>query len=224
MSDPAHIAPALPLLSLLLLTLPLGALLIWLVPDAQKARRIALGVSLLDLFLGLAAVARFDPNESGFQLVERHDWIPTLNIQYMVGVDGISVLCLLLTALLFAGVLLAPWTGVRTMQRLYYSLLLLLQSMTLGIFCALDMVLFFLFWELSLIPIYFLVSLWGIGPDRRFAAVKYALFMLVGECLCCSPFWCWPSVTQAFPVPASRPGWPSTIRHCSIHRCLDGSR
>jgi len=171
---------ALPLLSLLLLSLPAGVLLIWLVPDASKARRIALGAASLDLLLALAAVWRFDPSDAGFQLVERHDWIPTLHVQYLLGVDGISILFLPLTCVLFIGVILASWTSVRTMPRLYYSLLLLLEGATLGIFCALDTILFFLFWELTLIPTYFLVSFWGVGPNRRFAAVKYTMFMLVG--------------------------------------------
>lgn len=180
MPDQSLTTSAVPLLSLLLLTLPAGALLIWLVPDPRKARQIALVTAVLDLVLAVVAVARFDPSDSGFQLLERHDWIPTLHIQYFLGVDGISVLFLPLTVVLYIAVILASWTSIRTMPRLYYSLMLLLESATLGIFCALDTVLFFLFWELTLIPIYFLVSLWGIGPNRRFAAVKYTLFMLVG--------------------------------------------
>jgi NADH-quinone oxidoreductase subunit M len=171
---------ALPLLSLLLLSLPIGALLIWLVPNPLEARRVALITLVLDLLLALLIVARFDPGSAGFQMVEETSWIPSLNVYYRVGVDGISVLFLPLTVLLVLGVVAGSWNTVRTLPRLYYSLLLLLESVTLGVFCALDMVLFFLFWELSLIPLYFLISLWGVGPDRRYAAVKYTLFMLVG--------------------------------------------
>lgn len=172
--------PDFPLLSLLLLTLPAGALLVWLVPNAAKARWIALGFALLDLLLALLVVGHFDASDSGFQLVEQHLWIPTLNIRYQVGVDGISVLFLPLTVVLFLGVVLASWTQIRSMVRLYYSLLLLLETSILGIFCALDTVLFFFFWELTLIPTYFLISLWGMGPERRYAAVKYTLIMLLG--------------------------------------------
>jgi len=170
----------LPLLSLLMLTLPVGALLIWLVPDPRKARAVALGTLMLDLVFSLVVSSRFDPVLAGFQLVEEASWIPSLNVHYRVGVDGISVLFLPLTILLVLGVVVASWNTVRSLPRLYYSLLLLLESVTLGVFCALDTVLFFLFWELTLIPLYFLISLWGIGPDRRYAAVKYTLFMLVG--------------------------------------------
>lgn len=171
---------SLPLLSLLLLSLPLGAALIWLAPDQRWARGIALAATLADLAIALLVVALFDPSDPGFQLVERRPWIPTLNVQYALGVDGISVLFLPLGALLFIGVILGSWTQVRTLQRLYFTLLLLLEGTTLGIFLALDTVLFFLFWELSLVPLFFLMSLWGVGASRRYAATKYTLMMLVG--------------------------------------------
>lgn len=176
-----------PLLSLLLITLPAAALLIWVVPGPHRARWIALGALLIDLAIAITATVLFDPAQPGFQLVERHAWMPSLEIDYLVGVDGISMLFLPLTVLLSIGVILASWTSVRTMPRLYYSLLLLLETATIGVFCALDTILFFLFWELTLIPIYFLVSLWGVGPERRYAAVKYTLFMLVGGCRSSSP-------------------------------------
>ncbi|MEA3277764.1 MAG: NADH-quinone oxidoreductase subunit M [Pseudomonadota bacterium] len=170
----------LPLISLLLLTLPVGALLIWLVPDPRRARSIALMTLVVDLVVALIIGSSFDPAVAGFQLLEEAAWIPSLNVHYRVGVDGISVLFLPLTVILMLGVVATSWNAVRTLPRLYYSLLLLLESVTLGVFCALDTVLFFLFWELTLIPLYFLISLWGIGPDRRYAAVKYTLFMLLG--------------------------------------------
>jgi NADH-quinone oxidoreductase subunit M len=170
---------SLPLLSLLLLTPALGALLLWPLP-AQGARWVALGSGLVTLGLAVGVLLAFDPAQGGFQLLERSRWIPTLNAQYLLGVDGISVLFLPLTALLCLGVILTSWNAVSSMARLYYALLLFLQSATLGIFCALDLMLFFLFWELTLIPLYFLISLWGVGPNRRFAAVNYTLFMLAG--------------------------------------------
>ncbi|MDP2828011.1 MAG: NADH-quinone oxidoreductase subunit M [Sulfuricellaceae bacterium] len=170
----------LPLLSLLFLTLPLGAALAWLLPRPEWAKRIALGTALIDLCISLLIVFRFDPSQSGFQMVEQANWIPTLNIQYLVGVDGISLLFLPLTVLLFIGVILSSWNTVTTLPRLYYSLLLVLETATLGIFCSLDTMLFFLFWELSLIPIYFLISLWGSGPNRRYAAMKYIMVMVAG--------------------------------------------
>ena len=169
-----------PLLSLLIMTLPLGASLIWLTPDPRHARWIALVTALVDLMFALAVVTGFDHDAGGFQFVEHHAWIPTLRIEYLVGIDGISVLFLPFTVLLFIAALLASWSSVRTLPRLYYTLLLILESATLGIFCALDTMLFFLFWELTLIPTFFLISLWGVGPQRRYAAVKYTLMMLAG--------------------------------------------
>ena len=170
-----------PMLSLMILTLPVMALLIWLLPSPDRARWIALAATMVELVLAILIIVGFDPDNADFQFVERHQWMPSLNIQYLVGVDGISVLFLPLTVLLFLGVILASWSTTRTsMPRLYFSLLLLLESIMLGIFCALDTILFFFFWELSLIPLYFLISLWGVGPNRRFAAVKYTLFMLAG--------------------------------------------
>ncbi len=168
-----------PLLSLLLLTPALGALLLWALP-ARGARWVALVSGVLTLGLGVAVLVAFDPAQGAFQLLERGRWIPTINAQYLLGVDGISVLFPPLTALLGLGVVLTSWNSVTSMTRLYYALLLFLQSATLGIFCALDLILFFLFWELTLIPLYFLISLWGVGPNRRFAAVNYTLFMLAG--------------------------------------------
>ena len=170
----------LPLLSLLFLTLPLGAGLAWVLPRQEWVKRMALLTALIDLAITLLIVARFDPSLSGFQLVEQAAWIPTLNIQYLVGVDGISLLFLPATVLLFIGAILASWNTVTTLPRLYYSLLMLLETATLGIFCSLDTMLFFLFWELSLIPLYFLISLWGSGPNRRYAAMKYMLVMIAG--------------------------------------------
>lgn len=167
-----------PILSWMIITLPIGAGLIWLTPHARFARGIALTTALIDLALSLVVIARFDPALADFQFIEQTVWIPGLNIHYRLGVDGISVLFPAFTVLLFIAVIMASWKSVQQMVRLYYSLLLLLESATLGIFCALDTVLFFLFWELTLIPLFFLISLWGTGPHRRYAAIKYTLFML----------------------------------------------
>ncbi|MDH5180348.1 MAG: NADH-quinone oxidoreductase subunit M [Gammaproteobacteria bacterium] len=169
-----------PLLSLLIMTLPFGATLIWLDPTERYARWITLLTALVDLLIACLIIFRFDNSKASYQLTEHSLWIPTLNIHYSVGVDGISVLFLPLTVVLFLGVIIASWNSIRTLPRLYYTMLLLLESATLGIFISLDTILFFLFWELALIPGYFLISLWGIGPNRRYAAVKYTLFMLLG--------------------------------------------
>jgi NADH-quinone oxidoreductase subunit M len=167
-------------LTWLLLAYPLGALLVWLAPRPESARAVALAGHVAGLVLAGLALVGFDPGRAGFQLVARADWIPSLNIHYAVGVDGLSILFLPATALLFLGVTLASWNSVRELPRLFHSLLLLQAGATLGVFCAVDTMLFFLFWELSLVPFYFLVSLWGVGPLRGYAATKYTLIMFAG--------------------------------------------
>lgn len=168
-----------PWLSLLLLMLPLGAALTALFPG-KESRWAALTMALLALLVSLVIVAGFDPRQTGFQFVETTPWIPDLGIAYRLGVDGLSVLFLPFTALLFIGVILASWNAIRTMPRLYFALLLVLEFTMMGIFTALDTILFFLFWELTLLPLFFLISLWGSGANRRYAGVKYSLFMLAG--------------------------------------------
>lgn len=169
-----------PILSLLLFLLPIASAVILLTSDQLKARWIALTAATISLLISLAVVFHFDQSNAGFQFIERLSWIPSLNIDYIVGVDGISVLFLPLTSLLFIGIILSSWNSIRTMPRLFFILLLLLETATLGIFVSLNTILFFLFWELTLIPIYFLIIYWGIGPNRRYAAVKYTMVMMAG--------------------------------------------
>lgn len=169
-----------PILSLLVfLPLAAGALLFGL-SNERLIRPVAMAAALLELLLGLLLISRFNSTTADMQFVERMAWIPTLNIEYLLGIDGISVIFLPLTALINVCVITASWTGIQTFTRLYFALLLCLESATIGVFCALDLGLFFLFWELTLPPLYFLISLWGTGPQRRHAATKYTLFMLAG--------------------------------------------
>ena len=169
-----------PLLSTILLLPLLGGLLIWAFPERQQARLFALATLLLDLLLTLLMVTHFEPAHAGFQWMEKVAWIPDLNIHYQLGVDGISLLFIPATLLLFVGVVISSWSVITRLPRLYYSLLLMLATSILGIFMALDTILFFLFWELSLVPIYFLIALWGIGPNRRDAANQYTMIMFAG--------------------------------------------
>lgn len=175
---------SLPLLSSLLALPALGALLSALLRRAPWAQWIALTVATLTLLCSLLIVAVFDGADPEFQLLESATWISGLNIRYLVGVDGISLLFLPATALLFLGAVVAGWriTAAATplAPGLYFALLLLLEAATLGVFCALDTILFFFCWELTLPPLYFLVSLWGVGAARQAAAVRYFLVMLAG--------------------------------------------
>lgn len=168
-----------PWLSLLLLLLPVGAALTGFMPG-REGRWAALTTALLALLLSLGITAGFDADQTGFQFVEQTPWIPGLGIHYTLGVDGLSVLFLPATALLFVAVIMGSWNAIRTLPGMYFGLLLVLECTLMGIFTALDTILFFLFWELTLLPLFFLISLWGSGANRRYAGVKYSLFMLAG--------------------------------------------
>jgi len=169
-----------PILSACLAWPVLGAVLVMVVKDRAAAKWLALAVSLLELVMTLGLVAGFDAGHGGFQFVEDLAWIPGLNVRYQLGVDGLSVLFLPLTAWLTVVAIAAAWHNVMRLPRFHFALLLLLESITLGVFTALDLVLFFLFWELTLPPLFFLIGLWGVGAERRAAAMKYVLYMLFG--------------------------------------------
>jgi NADH-quinone oxidoreductase subunit M len=169
-------------LSLLLLLLPLGAGISLLAP-IKKARWVALLTNVLALLISLIVVSGFDTALGGFQYVEKSVWIQSLNIHYFLGVDGISVLFLPASILLFTFIILASWNTIQSLRRVYFTLVLLFETAILGIFCALDTVFFMLFWEATLIPLYFLISLWGIGANRRYAGAKYVLLMMGGGIL-----------------------------------------
>ncbi len=169
-----------PLLTLIILLPLLGAIAVGSVSNVKQAKTIALGIASFELLLTLLALLFFDSANADFQLVEQYAWIPLLNIEYLVGVDGISILFLPLTALLTIVAMLACWNSTQYNPRFHFSLLLALEGVTIGVFCALDMMLFFLFWELTLPPFLFLIGLCGIGSQRRSAAMKYTLFMLFG--------------------------------------------
>ncbi len=169
-----------PLLSLIIFVPLLGAIIVALTRNMPLAKNIALLFATLELIATSVLVGCFDSESHGFQWVENYDWIPSLNIQYLIGIDGISVLFLPMSALLTLMAILASWRSVQHLTQIHFALLLALEGVTIGVFLALDMVLFFLFWELTLPPIFFLISLWGIGSERRSAAIKYTLFMMFG--------------------------------------------
>jgi NADH-quinone oxidoreductase subunit M len=169
----------LPLLTIVLLLPLAGAGVIWFFPFTW-ARRISLAALLGALIPATLAVTLLDSGNPGFQFVDQYPWIPALDAYFRFGVDGLSAPFLPLAILLFIAVTLASWTYIQSLQRVYFSLLLLFATASLGVFMSIDLLAFFLFWELTLAPLYFLISLWGVGPHRRYAATKYTLFMLAG--------------------------------------------
>jgi NADH-quinone oxidoreductase subunit M len=170
-----------PILSLLLFFPLLGAILLWLLEDEDLIKIAALGISLLELILAGVVLTRFQPLTAAMQFSERVPWIPPLGISYHLAVDGISVLFVGLTVLLTTLIVLYSWDTVRHRVKAYFMALLAFETTTIGIFVSIDLILFFVFWELMLIPSYFLIKLWGGGPDRQYAALKYVLYTLLGS-------------------------------------------
>ena len=169
-----------PWLSLCLSWPLLGAISLGLIKNPLTAKRFTLLVAGIELLITLFTLHHFNPDDGGFQLLETYPWIPNLNIHFELGVDGISVLFLPMTAWVTMTALLASWNTIRHLTRFHLALLLVLEAITIGVFTALDLVLFFLFWELTLPPLFFLIGLWGVGAERRYAAMKYTLYMLFG--------------------------------------------
>jgi NADH-quinone oxidoreductase subunit M len=171
------------LLSVIAYTPLLGALILLLPPfkrNDDAVRWVANAFGLLGFLVSLPLWFVFDREAPGFQFVERHDWIPSLGVQYLFGVDGIAALLILLTTLLGFIAILSSWTAITDRVRQFYVFLLLLQTGMLGVFCALDMFLFYVFWEVMLVPMYFLIGIWG-GARRLYAAIKFFLYTLVGS-------------------------------------------
>src|SRR3972149_7635973 len=173
-----------PILSTLIALPLLGAVLLVLVDGAREAlsKRIALAVSCLGFLLSLIVYARFDPTVPGMQFVERVPWISSIGSSYFLGVDGISLPLLLLTPFLSPVAIAASFSGIATRVKAFMICMLLLEGGMIGVFLALDLVLFYVFWEGTLIPMYFLIGVWG-GPRRIYATLKFVLFTMAGSVL-----------------------------------------
>jgi len=147
----------------------------------ELIRRAALAFTLPPLVMGIWLFQHFDRTTSAFQFTQHAPWIESYNINYFVGVDGISVSMVLLTVLLCPICILASW-GIDKGIKGYFALFLLLDGAMVGVFVALDFFLFYIFWELMLLPMYFLIGIWG-GPRREYAAIKFFLYTLAGSVL-----------------------------------------
>src|SRR5262245_51300672 len=170
-----------------LVALPiLGALALLFVRDDEQherlLRQIALVVSVLVFAETLLLWSRFDPANADFQFVERHAWIPSFGISYAVGVDGISLLLVVLTGFLTPIALLSSWDSVHKPTRAFSMFVLLLESAMIGVFVSIDLFLFYVFWDAMLIPMYFLIGIWGY-ERRVYAAVKFILYTMAGSVL-----------------------------------------
>src|SRR6188768_121898 len=165
-----------------LIFLPLaGAGALYLAPE-RHARTIALATTVLDVLVALPLWWLFNPSSSRMQFVEHVAWITSPPIHYSLGIDGISLPLELMTAALMPLCVLVSWNAITTRVRTFMAVLLAMETAMLGVFAALDFVLFYVFWEAMLIPMYLLIGVWG-GPNRLYAAIKFFLYTLAGSVL-----------------------------------------
>jgi len=172
------------LLSIVLFTPLAGLLVLLFLPAAQKnlIRVWANIAGLAGFLVSLLLLGRFDKNAAGFQLVEKVDWIPSLGVKYFIGIDGISLLLVMLTTLVGFLAILSSWSAIQDRVKEYYAMFLLQQVGMIGVFLSLDFFLFYVFWELVLVPMYFIIGVWG-GPRKLYAAIKFFLYTLAGSVL-----------------------------------------
>src|SRR5438876_2754565 len=172
------------LLSVVLFTPLAGSILLLFVPrEWDNAHRVIGNVfGILGFLVSLPLVRYFDIHLGGYQFQENLDWIPTIGARYHLGIDGISFLLVMLTTLLGAISILSSWSSIQLRKKEYYILFLLLQTGMIGVFVSLDFFLFYVFWEVMLVPMYFLIGVWG-SENRLYAAIKFFLYTLAGSVL-----------------------------------------
>src|SRR6267142_1006244 len=170
------------LLSVILYTPLVGALLLLFVPrESEGAHRVVGNLfGVLGFLVSLPLLRWFKPGWSGFAFEENTAWIPSIGARYHLGIDGISLLLVMLTTFLGMIAILSSWSAIKQRQKEYYILLLLLQTGMLGVFLSLDLFLFYSFWEVMLVPMYFLIGVWG-SERRLYAAIKFFLYTLAGS-------------------------------------------
>lgn len=172
-----------PILSLSIFLPTAGALLIWLFLKNDNAVRWAtLVVSLATFIVTLPLAFKFNEETWKMQFVELHEWIPSFNIHYHLGVDGISMPFVILTSLLTIICVVSAWTCIQTRVKEYMLAFLILETTLIGVFCALDAILFYFFWEAMLIPMFLIIGVWG-GKNRVYATLKFFLYTLAGSVL-----------------------------------------
>ena len=173
-----------PILSLITFLPLIGALVILFIPreKVQAINNLAFAVAAVDFVISLALFFTFQSDNAQMQFVEHVPWIESLGVSYHLGVDGISLFLVLLTTLLSPIAILSSWTAITDKVKEYMVFMLLLEASMIGVFVALDLFLFFVFWEVTLIPMYFLIGGWG-GARRIYAAVKFFLYTFGGSAL-----------------------------------------
>ncbi len=162
----------------------LGVLLLLFVPKKQveTIKGVTLIVAFITLLVSIFIYSAFDPMASGMQFEVNEPWVSSLGINYHLGIDGISLLLIVLTTVLTVLCIIASWRSIDHGVKGFYISLLMLTTGMIGVFCSLDLFLFYVFWEVMLIPMYFIIGVWG-GPRRVYAAIKFVLFTMFGSVL-----------------------------------------
>lgn len=173
-----------PILSTLIFLPIIGAVLIALIKRESSSviKWTALLISILTFILSIPLFTNFDKGTAKMQFLETYEWIPSWGINYSLGIDGISILFVLLSTLLTILCITVSWHSITDKVKEFYAALLLIEGAMIGVFCSLDLFLFYIFWEAMLIPMYLLIGVWG-GPNRVYAAIKFFLYTLVGSVL-----------------------------------------
>ena len=172
------------LLSIVLFTPLAGMFVLLLLPSSNKKLiRVWANIAAFAGFLvSLPLVFRFDRSAEGFQMIEKAPWIPALGAHYYLGIDGISLLLVMLTTVTGFIAILSSWSAIDRYEKQYYAMFLLQQTGMIGVFLSLDFLLFYVFWEIVLVPMYFIIGVWG-GPRKLYAAIKFFLYTLAGSVL-----------------------------------------
>jgi len=171
-----------PILSVLIFLPLAGALLLLFMKDEEKCRNIALLITGTVAIISIMLLFGFDRSTAKFQFAEHFTWIGSLNINYTLGVDGISILLILMTTFIMPFCILASWTYIKTRIKAFMICMLIMETAMIGVFAALDFVLFYVLWEAMLIPMYMLIAIWG-GPRKIYASIKFFLYTLSGSIL-----------------------------------------
>jgi NADH-quinone oxidoreductase subunit M len=165
-----------------LILLPLAGVVPVLLGDERSAKRMALAVTVIEFVLSLGLWWAYQPGQGGMQLLSSTPWIPRWGISYQVGIDGISLVMVLLTTAMMPLSVLASWSSITRRERAFYALMLTLLTGLVGVFIALDLFVFYVFFEVMLIPMYFIIGIWG-GANRLYAAIKFFIYTMAGSLL-----------------------------------------
>ena len=175
------------MLSIIIFLPVIGAICLALFPKSERGIKFTAAIFTgITFILSLALFCLFDRSSGGLQFVEKHVWIAPINAYYFLGVDGISLPLVLLTSFLGFLAVFVSWPEINFRVREYFAWLLILETSILGVFCSLDFLLFFLFWEIEMIPMYFLISIWGTLPPlgrKEYSAIKYVVYTFTGSAM-----------------------------------------